>query len=207
MDVLNRQYQRDNPGRSDVDPNQKVAVRDLQQQVVANFRPALLVLMGAVGFVLLIACANVASLLLSRALGRKKEIAVRAALGASRGALIRQLIVESLLLAMMSGVCGILFGQWWTHELASLTLSNLPSLAGVRMDLPVLAFYSRHFTGEWDPIRTGARGPTFKTGSSTLFCAMRAAGAREAGVETAHVVCWLSRRSRFRWCCWSARAC
>lgn len=140
MDVLNGQYQRDNPGRPDVDPNQKVLVQDLQQHVVANFRPALLVLMGAVGFVLLIACANVASLLLSRALGRKKEIAVRAALGASRGALIRQLIVESLLLAMVSGICGILLSQWCTHMLASLTLSNLPSMAGVRMDLPVLAF-------------------------------------------------------------------
>ena len=140
MDVLNRQYQRDNPGRPDVDPNQKIVVRDLQQQVVANFRPALLVLMGAVGFVLLIACANVASLLLSRALGRKKEIAVRAALGASRGALVRQLIVESLLLAMVSGICGILLSQWCTHVLASLTLSNLPRMAGVRMDIPVLAF-------------------------------------------------------------------
>ena len=140
MDVLNRQYQRGNPGRADVDPNQKVVVRDLQEQVVANFRPALLVLMGAVGFVLLIACANVASLLLSRAFGRKKEIAVRAALGASRGALIRQLIVESLLLAVVSGICGILFGQLCTRELASLTLSNLPSMAGVSMDLPVLAF-------------------------------------------------------------------
>jgi putative ABC transport system permease protein len=140
MEVLNRQYQRDNPGRPDVDPNQKIVVRDLQQQVVANFRPALLVLMGAVGFVLLIACANVASLLLSRALGRKKEIAIRAALGASRGALVRQLIVESLLLAMVSGICGILLSQWCTHVLASLTLSNLPRMAGVSMDLPVLAF-------------------------------------------------------------------
>jgi predicted permease len=140
MDVLNHQYQRDNPGRPDVDPNQKVVVRGLQEQTVANFRPALLVLMAAVGFVLLIACANVASLLLSRAIGRKKEIAVRAALGASRSVLIRQLIVESLLLAMVSGVCGILLSQWGTHVLASATLSNLPSMVGVHMDLWVLAF-------------------------------------------------------------------
>jgi putative ABC transport system permease protein len=140
MDVLDRQYQHDNPGRPDADPNQKISVRGLQEQTVANFRTALLVLMGAVGFVLLIACANVASLLLSRALGRKKEIAVRAALGASRAALIRQLIVESLLLATLSGVCGVLLSQWGTRVLASLTLDTLPRMAGIHIDLAVLAF-------------------------------------------------------------------
>jgi putative ABC transport system permease protein len=96
--------------------------------------------MGAVGFVLLIACANVASLLLSRALGRKKEIAVRAALGASRAALIRQLIVESLLLATLSGVGGVLLSQWGTRVLASLTLDTLPRMAGIHIDLAELAF-------------------------------------------------------------------
>jgi putative ABC transport system permease protein len=140
MDVLDRQYQRDNPGRPDADPNQNISVRGLQEQTVANFRAALLVLMGAVGFVLLIACANVASLLLSRALGRKKEIAVRAALGASRAALIRQLIIESLLLAAVSGVCGVLLSQWGTHVLASLTLDTLPRMAGIHIDSTVLAF-------------------------------------------------------------------
>jgi putative ABC transport system permease protein len=140
MDVLDRQYQRDNPGRPDADPNQNISVRGLQEQTVANFRAALLVLMGAVGFVLLIACANVASLLLSRALGRKKEIAVRAALGASRAALIRQLIIESLLLAAVSGVCGVLLSQWGTHVLASLTLDTLPRMAGIHIDSAVLAF-------------------------------------------------------------------
>lgn len=140
MDELNQEYQRGNPGRPDVDPNQKVIVRDLRQHVVANYRSAVLVLVGAVGFVLLIACANVASLLLSRALGRRKEFAVRAALGASRSALIRQLIIESLSLAIISGACGILLSQWATSMLASVTLDNLPSLTGVRVDLPVLGF-------------------------------------------------------------------
>src|SRR5579864_7210243 len=140
MEVQDRQYRQDNPGRPDVDPRNSMVVADLREQLVANVRPALLILLGAVGFLLLIACANVASLLLSRALGRKKEIAVRAALGASRGALIRQVIVESLVLACISGVCGILLGEWGTHLLASLTLSSLPSLTGVQMDLSVLAF-------------------------------------------------------------------
>jgi putative ABC transport system permease protein len=140
MDVLNREYQHDNPGRPDVDPNQEVVVKDLREQVVANFRPALLVLMGAVGFVLLIACANVASLLLSRALGRKKEIAVRSALGASRGALIRQLVIESLLLAVASGALGILLSLGATRFLSTLAVSSLPRIADVHVDVWVLAF-------------------------------------------------------------------
>ena len=140
MDVLDRQYGQDHAGRPDVDPKSSMVVADLGAQLVANVRPALLMLLGAVGFLLLIACANVASLLLSRALGRKKEIAVRAALGASRAALIRQLVVESLLLAAVSGGFGTLLSYWCTRLLASLTLSSLPRIADVRMDGWVLAF-------------------------------------------------------------------
>ena len=140
MGVLEAQYRRENPGRPDVDPQNLIAVEDLREQLVANLRPALLMLLGAVGFVLLIACANVASLLLSRALGRKKEIAVRAALGASRPTLLRQLLTESLLLAIASGACGILLSEWGVRGLGSLTLPSLPSMAGVEIDLRVLVF-------------------------------------------------------------------
>ena len=140
MDVLERQYRQDNPGRPDIDPKNSLVVADLREQLVANIRPALLVLLGAVGFVLLIACANVASLLLSRALGRRKEIAVRAALGASRATLIRQLITESLLLALAGGICGVLLSEWGTRVLTRLTADTLPNISGVHMDGWVLAF-------------------------------------------------------------------
>src|ERR1700722_407712 len=139
-EVLYQQYKHDKPGNFDATVDVAMTVIGLQQNLVANVRPTLLILSAAVGFVLLIACANVASLLLSRALGRKKEFAVRTALGASRGALIRQLLTESVLLAMVSGAIGIALGQAGTRLLAIYSTSNFPQMADVAMDLRVLAF-------------------------------------------------------------------
>jgi len=116
----------------------KVEVIPLHQILVRNVRSLLLVLLGAVGFVLLIACANVANLLLSRAAARGREMAVRAALGAARARLIRQLLTESLALAVTGGALGFFAGVWAVQLLKKLIPPNLPS--EISLDIRVFGF-------------------------------------------------------------------
>jgi putative ABC transport system permease protein len=139
MDAIAASLERQYPG-----PNAGLGVRlvPMHEEVVGDMRQPLLILLGAVGFVLLIACANVANLLLTRAASRQKELAIRAALGAGRGRLIRQMLIESLVLAAAGGAAGLMLAAWGIQALQSLAPSDLPRLANVHIDAAVILYTS-----------------------------------------------------------------
>jgi putative ABC transport system permease protein len=137
MDTINQRlaqtYSETNSGSS-------VKVTNLRERLVGNMRTSLLILLGAVAFVLLIACANVANLTLARATARQKEIAVRTALGASRLRIIRQLLTESVLLSLIGGALGLGLSVWLTRLLIAISPANSPRFDEIRMDSRVFIF-------------------------------------------------------------------
>jgi predicted permease len=122
--VLGDQFRSANPRW--MGSNEQAGVFRMLDIAVGNVRPALLILLGAVGLVLLIACANVANLLLARAAGRQREIAIRVAIGAGRPQIVRQLLIESLLLAFVGAVAGLAVGVWGARVLLTLSPGDLP---------------------------------------------------------------------------------
>ncbi len=140
--LAGQEFKRRYPGA--MDRNMTFSAEPMQQLLVRNVRSALYVLLAAVGCVLLIACANVASLLLARATGRAREIAIRSALGSGRGRIVRQLLTESVLLSVMGGVLGLVIGAIGVRALLAVNPGNIPRIgpegAAVSLDWRVLVF-------------------------------------------------------------------
>ena len=142
LNLAGEEFKRQFPGA--VDRNMSFSAEPMQDLLVRNVRTALYILLGAVACVLLIACANVASLLLARATGRSREIAIRSAIGAGRGRIVRQLLTESVLLSAIGGVIGLGIGALGVRALLAINPGNIPRIgpdgANVSLDWRVLAF-------------------------------------------------------------------
>jgi putative ABC transport system permease protein len=137
MDLIARQLEHEHPTTN---AGGGVHLVSLREDLIGRVRPALLLLFGAVGFVLLIACANVGNLLLARSTARHKEIAIRAALGAGRNRLVRQFLTESLLLSITGGGLAVLAALWGTTLIEAASAKVIPMLGHIEIDTPVLAF-------------------------------------------------------------------
>src|SRR5947199_10014800 len=130
---LEQQYPEDDKGWG-------ATLLPLREQLVGDVRPALLVLLGAVAFVLLIACANVANLVLAKTLARKKEIAIRTSLGASRAAVLRQILAETLILSISGAAFGLFLARFGITLMEKFLADQLPSSVEITLDAQVLAF-------------------------------------------------------------------
>ena len=174
-----------------MDKDESVAVRPLQEAVVGDVRKPLLILLGAVTFVLLIACANVANLLLARAAVRQREMAVRAAIGANRGRVIRQLLTESVLLAGMGGALGFALGAAGVRGLLLLAPGNIPLLTnrnGLHTPIPILDWRVAVFTFAVVLITGIVFGlyPALQTSNPDLASTLKEAGGRSGSSRRQH---------------------
>ena len=210
MAMAAEEFHRKFPSATFTSNDESAVATPLRDTVVSDIRKALLILLGAVGFVLLIACANVANLLLARATLRKREIAIRSALGASRGRVVMQLLTESVLLSLIGGALGLLLGYAGVRTLLAVNPVNLPRIdehgANVALDWRVLAFtlLVALFTGilfGLIPALSGSRTDL----TSHLRKAARAPEAVSARTKRGRS--WSSPKWRSRWYCSSARRC
>src|SRR6516162_327440 len=138
MSLLSRQYDESHQGFGDT--GRSVGVTELRESIVGDVRLALMVLLGAAAFVLLIGAANIANLLLARAIARQKEIAVRTSLGATRSRLLMQLLTESVLLSGAGAVLGVLLSLFGVRFISQTAADLLPRASEIRIDATILLF-------------------------------------------------------------------
>src|SRR6266851_3345148 len=182
--VLNRQYTAAHPAMLDAKPNSSETVRPFKDQLVSEVRSELWMLFGAVGFVLLIVCANIAGLLLARATSRSREFAVRAAIGAGRGRIIGQLLAESILLASVGGALGIGLAAWSLNAIRRMIFVDLPRAGEIHLDATVLGFAVALSVG------TGllfGLVPSMAASRQDLACVLRGSGEAASSVGARHM--------------------